>query len=363
MPYRQRHVTTRIPAPSPASPSQFRYVKEQKGWYGDGKEVLAYRSWETTNRTPPRRMPNGNISYMTATYRGCPEMGTQQSLLNRAYTRFRDKTLGGTASLLVVAGEWKSSFTMIANRATQLRRAYSRARKFDIPGMCKALKASVLPKHRGMSRSAASKYYGAKASGLWLEYSFGWSPLVGDIHSAVQVLGKPHFPTSRYYGSAKGPYHEVWQENTNRYTRYNGSIKYRVYGSARVSNPNALLLNQLGLHNPLQVAWELIPFSFLIDWAFDINTFISSFTDFVGVAVEQTGYTYFFKGEVYHQDGSDAEISQGWGTIGDTFQVLCQRVPGLPKPVPNADVIINVGSSWRRTANAVSLLTQVLSSR
>jgi hypothetical protein len=48
---------------------------------------------------------------------------------------------------------------------------------------------------------------------------------------------------------------------------------------------NSILLktaSELGLTNPVEVLWELVPFSFVIDWALPIGSFISQFDASLG---------------------------------------------------------------------------------
>lgn len=53
----------------------------------------------------------------------------------------------------------------------------------------------------------------------------------------------------------------------------------------RVTNPNFALANQLGLINPGTVAWEIVPFSFLVDWFIPVGAWLNSFTDILGYDV------------------------------------------------------------------------------
>jgi hypothetical protein len=59
-----------------------------------------------------------------------------------------------------------------------------------------------------------------------------------------------------------------------------------------VSNPNAYLLNQLGLINPAEVIWDLIPWSFLFGAVSNMNALLSSFTAEVGLTVTNRSTTF-----------------------------------------------------------------------
>jgi hypothetical protein len=52
-----------------------------------------------------------------------------------------------------------------------------------------------------------------------------------------------------------------------------------------VSNPNLYLASQLGFVNPAAIAWELVPFSFVVDWFVNVGEFLNNFTDLWGLTV------------------------------------------------------------------------------
>ena len=60
-----------------------------------------------------------------------------------------------------------------------------------------------------------------------------------------------------------------------------------IRGNTRVTNQNAYLANRVGMINPATVAWELVPFSFAIDWFLPVTSFLDSYTDQVGWSVDR----------------------------------------------------------------------------
>jgi hypothetical protein len=45
-----------------------------------------------------------------------------------------------------------------------------------------------------------------------------------------------------------------------------------------MSNPQLATINSLGLTNPIAVAWELVPFSFAVDWFLPVGNTLSALT-------------------------------------------------------------------------------------
>lgn len=123
-------------------------------------------------------------------------------------------------------------------------------------------------------------------SGQWLKYQYGVLPLMSDVHGAVNTLYArtqlPIYQTGRVSSSE----YESKQKtmDVRLFNRLAGTallrseskcesrIKYRVM----FSNEPASTLSRLGLSNPAVLAWELIPFSFVVDWFFNIGDCLQS---------------------------------------------------------------------------------------
>lgn len=132
----------------------------------------------------------------------------------------------------------------------------------------------------GIGNAAARKY---------LEYVYGWRPLMQDIHDLIaRGKEKAQAPlllsasTSTERGGA-GPsfsYEDYSTKEVSRYSTVNFSDRVNCTLVARVDPEYAGVraLNQLGLVNPLSLAWELVPFSFVIDWVLPIGSVLQSYT-------------------------------------------------------------------------------------
>jgi hypothetical protein len=62
-------------------------------------------------------------------------------------------------------------------------------------------------------------------------------------------------------------------------------------GRVVVTNPNLFLANRLGLLNLPGVAWDLIPWSFVVNMVTNAAQMINSVTDFIGVACDNMSMT------------------------------------------------------------------------
>lgn len=258
-----------------------------------------------------------------------------------AYDRLKG-SIYEQASLGVSLFEARESLSMISSRALQLLAFGRKILSRDLIGAARVLRLATVPKGASKRKSAANNY---------LEYHFGWSPLVNDIYTAVDVLQNP-FKGVYAKGTASNPF--TWVRTTSApysigRVRSNGSHFVRYGALVSISNPNLFLANQLGLINPAVVAVELIPFSFVADWFFNLNQFLSQGTDWVGLDVTHRWMTY----------GNKALTDFRWNNYGWTseiYQVQLQRQTSWTLPSFGLRQMKMWG--WRRAAAAVSLLAQ-----
>lgn len=136
------------------------------------------------------------------------------------------------------------------------------------------------------------------AGNLWLEYSYGWVPLVSDIYGACRFSkGEP--PSMRCKVSVKKPY---FVEN-NRVQAILSPLKMNISekldGHARVTcdarvvvtDPSLAFSSEIGLTNPAGLAWELLPYSFVVDWFIPIGGWLNGLTDTIGLGLHYTSMT------------------------------------------------------------------------
>lgn len=277
---------------------------------------------------------------------------------NRALSKFvSDAQDEASASLGETLGEWKQSEEMIVARMRQLADLARALRRRDLSGVARALN-SAIPGKSKRSLKDKSKSFGD----LWLEFHFGWVPLVGDIFGALEavardpsrkpVLGKAK--TFDYYVNTSS-YPLSWQQNSARIY-----IGRRHAGKVHVVNPNVALLAALGLINPASVAWNLVPYSFVVDWFWDIGGFIGGLDGLLGCELEDTYSTELRRGSGLKDVRARLTTSSPWEqnswTLSNGWRVV--RTLGLPPyqfTFPNFPRF-----SWQRAVTATALLLGLL---
>lgn len=303
-------------------------------------------------------LPSPNLLVNDTAYTG--NLVTQ--CINKALDKFYDQ-LDEQAMLAVNYAERKQASAMMAARLFQLARFGRALRKFDLVTAAKSLGLdpnSGIPtvyrkgqKPRGWSNAKARSKIVANA---WLEFHFGWEPVVKDIFHAIQVLQAP-MTGKTFWVDATLPIKFSWRLKTGA-TSYlreaEGFVNVKVGSTLAVTDSNAYMANRLGLTNPAAWAWELIPFSFVVDWFATVGNFINQWTDLDGVRLIDPWYaTTCNISRAYYAVRYSSSAIDIWST-GFYFQ----RALGLPRykiafrPMKRLSVV--------RAATAIALLVQFL---
>lgn len=306
--------------------------------------------------------PNTMVAYRTQIpgYPGSPgSYGGYESVqaLNRCYSKFKDAVYTSSAQLAANLAEYRSTVDMIADDAQVLRKAWNYLRRGQLGRFKELLRLK--------SRKGESPWSKPEAAGsLWLQYHFGWDPLVKDIHESIKVL-ESEFPSIKIAekASSRGSY--KLDDNYGGWNYDVPEFAYRVMMQARVrcSNPNLHRAQSLGLINPASVLWEIVPFSFVIDWFWPVGEFLDSWTDFVGLTFEDAFTTRSNKGFGHQYE----RALKGWGgfIITSSQQLSCKAshmerslgILGPAFPYPKQFK----GFSVVRGATAIALLVGALS--
>lgn len=227
----------------------------------------------------------------------------KESLYTQVYERLRNKVRGDTSSLGTFFGELGESVDLINHRGRWLFEAARMAQKRDVGGLLKHLFATGAPGRTYGSPRKLPK--SSDAASLWLEYSFGWKPALDDVFGAMTTMasyGKLGHSAARVWD--RTVYREVFWDAPNRqqYALWQQGVSMAL--TARMDNPNLWLASRLGLLNPVQVVWQLVPWSFLVDRFVNISTVLGSFTDFAGVTLTGSSTSTLMTWDEFYTDPS-----------------------------------------------------------
>lgn len=200
-----------------------------------------------------------------------------------AFDRLASKIKAGkSASLGVSIAESAESFQMIARRARDMALFVNDIRKGELTRAIRRVAGNGQARKRALSLSLDARKGVRDVSSVLLETTFGWVPMIQDIYSAVDVLQSDLASGwVRSRGGASYSYSYASDDGNYTETR-DASIYVELRCRVSVSNPNVALANQLGLINPAQVAWDVVPFSFLVNWFLPVSSFLESYSTFWG---------------------------------------------------------------------------------
>lgn len=227
----------------------------------------------------------GNPAGTNATYSGQIDQGPfpvpvspSVNLQNRGLTKALQKLKNQDVHLGTFIAEGRRTTSMVANAARTIAGQVRRFRR-DFP----SLWLEVVQRQNRPNRNRRK----CDIPGKWLELQYGWTPLLSDIHGAIQHLKKGRRkPIVTVSSSVEDEVVSVQDHSMDggvwgyRRFKHKWVVKtYLHYGLA--SNPLAEV-SSLGLVNPAEIAWELVPYSFVIDWFLPVGNWLSALTADVG---------------------------------------------------------------------------------
>lgn len=203
----------------------------------------------------------------------------------------------------------------------------------------------------------------------WLEFTYGWRPLAQTLYGSVeQLYDRAHAPIRCVAKAtvkdkrAKVDSIDIWNKSQV------DEVSCRVLLSFDyiAASPRTDQLSRLTSLNPISIAWELVPYSFVVDWVYDIGSFLRDTESYLvastgtissgyqtTTSIETSKATWIGRGQVLN----------GWKTIGSVSGSTViksfsrQLLPFWPLPRPPV-FQADLGAS--RLISAASLLAQHL---
>lgn len=222
-----------------------------------------------------RRLPGAPTQYgnFTDTFGGTFYNWDNFSLITAnddisAISRIGEKSGQTSFNASVTLAESGEALSMIGSTAYSLATAIKKVKRGDMRGAAKAMSVSPRSRNRKPSESAN------EISGRWLELQYGWLPLIGDVSNAAKAVSQVlNGPMTQSIRTSKSRSTEDTVVHGN-YVYVDRKRSHKKYWTVRVKT--AVNPFQLSLVDPLMVAWELMPYSFVADWFLPIGDYLSA---------------------------------------------------------------------------------------
>lgn len=319
--------------------------------------------------------PGGAYSYQSngsALALGQPGIGGFQDELwgraiNGALSRLKDQRV----NLGVAFGEGKRTKNLIVDAAQRFERGVRKFAELKRGKIWKEVKASI----PGISELPEE----------WLRFIYGFSPVLSDVEGAAEAFAKMmeggnpfHIRVSKTVSSSESR-QDVWGDSNGQFVRLSWGdcpliMDLTIDETAQAyfyyaMNCDAIAtFASLGLTNPASVAYELLPWSFALDWLLPVGNWIDLLDADFGWSYLDGGVTRTkkVKGKGLYFQGQSHDTWFYSGSPSDLrlnlYEMNRSKFVGAPWPVfPGLRNPFKSGNQTERTATQVSLVAQKLS--
>lgn len=215
---------------------------------------------------------------------------------------------------------------------------------------------------------------------LWLEYKYGWVPLLSDVHGACKALNEREKEGNRVRVSVKSgatAYDKEVHKNVGfslvglnaqldayRDTKHKCFVRLDYVKSDSPWAP----WSSLGITNPLTVAWELLPWSFVADWFVPVGSYLDildadlGWSFLGGSASTKTESVVRFNNARYSNVTSQYSEQYAYIMPGRGKRMQFSRTTYSSSPIPSVDFLTTkfTSGSAEHVENGIALLMSAI---
>lgn len=223
---------------------------------------------------------------------------------DKAFARLAKKVGTIEANLAQDLVQYKQTVRMITDNVNRIRMAYKATR---VGNFSEALKLLYHPAQDKYARGKNPSKSESTASN-WLMIQYGWKPLLNDIHESVQLISELNRrgngpngvlrvtssatehsdSTTPFFATGEAP-----RQGGTRFTQVRTTTRFTL--EYRQASRLTTFLQQTGFTNPLNLAWEVLPYSFVLDWLLPIGPWLETLSLWQGKEFVSGSKTVFTK--------------------------------------------------------------------
>lgn len=234
-----------------------------------------------------------------------------------------------------------------------------------------ALRALGADKAKSLNSSSIRALGRRDLAGRWLETQYAFIPLVKDSYEAAKAL-QAVTRTRVWRFSVGSGNKRVTLDNSTSPSLYHTKVAWSFSKRIKAELSEDIPLERsLGLTNPAAIAWEVVPYSFVVDWFLPVGSYLEAFgmipklkgrfcTTERGTGVLQG----VFPGDVTYPPGSNqaAILAEMRGRNRKDQVSSYKRTPSSSLSVPSPTFAsLPKALSSKRIVSAVALIHQSLS--
>lgn len=264
------------------------YQQSQKEWRYFGSSRYAYQDDAifTHNQFPAGFLPPEPYDWDAQNWKA----------LNDLLSKVKDQKI----NMAQAFAERERTVKTVTDTAQTIAKALHNLGRGNIAGAARALGVGVGKRStRRFNKEFANDVSNAMSNG-WLALQYGWKPLLQDVHGAAEALsqavngsvggntmflrvsGQSRKDLSK--SSLKENPHDGMSGSDTTLFETNASVNFKYGVVYSISSPQVHNLASLGITNPAALAWELVPYSFVVDWFVPIGDWLSSLDATLGLS-------------------------------------------------------------------------------
>lgn len=209
-------------------------------------------------------------------------------VLNRAGLKVLDKLKMSDLNLGQAWLERKATMGLVTSSARDMASIFKSLRSGNVSQAIRTMgKYSDLSKRQRVHVGKVVRDVSQGAASRLLEVQYGWRPLISDVEGAVNSLGSrtaddfavSFRKTENDHSSGRKIVGSNWHRCEVAYETHTRS---RVIIRATPNRMPVFTAKSLGFTNPALLAWEITPFSHVLDWYLGIGSWLNQFDALLG---------------------------------------------------------------------------------
>lgn len=207
------------------------------------------------------------------------EAKVESSAESLALNRFHEKLTGELVHLGQMLAERAQTIGLLADAVKRLAQFLL---SFRLKGIIRTVKNAI----KGVN--------GKNVANDYLAFQFGVKPLISDVQGSAEAVA--HFVVDNIAPFVRIATQAEKSEEKTEIVYYNGkpyvfttrvTVKVRYVCEYELENLVTREMSKLGVFNPAEIIWELIPWSFVVDWVYPIGDYLRHLTNDAGLSFKR----------------------------------------------------------------------------